>query len=222
VVVIDHGPGNAPPTELKPLLADDRVRLDHARGSSSSQAWNLGVRAARADVVAFLQARDLWAPAHLATLLALDGGEFAYSASWIVDEERQIVGFQAVPNPEHLASDLLGRNAIGTPSSVVARRSLWERAGGFDEWLTVLAPWDLWIRWSRAGAGRVSTEPTVAAHRAEDGPAARAELRELRRRYGTDAKRAGQKFGSARLMVQAPMAGARPPWLSAHIERPAR
>jgi glycosyltransferase involved in cell wall biosynthesis len=210
-VVIDHGPGNTPPAGLERLLADERVRLHHARGASRSQAWNLGVRAARGDAVAFLQANDLWAPTHLARLLAFEDAEFAYSASWIVDAERHIVGFQSVPGPDRLAEELLGRNAIGTPSSVIARRALWERAGGFDEWLTVLAPWDLWIRWSRAGVAQMCSTPTVAAQQSAAGPAVRAELRELRRRYGADAKRTGQRFGGARVLGQTPLDGARPP-----------
>lgn len=221
-VVVDHGPGIPPPAELEPLLSDERVRVEQVWGVTSSQAWNLGVRAARGDAFAFLEARDLWAPAHLATLLALGDADFAYCAAWIVDEERRIVGFQSAPPAEQLAVDLLGQNAIGTPSSVLAQRSLWDRAGGFDEWLTVRAPWDLWIRWSRAGVARMSPTPTVAAHRVPDGPAARAELRELRRRYGGDAKRNGLRFGTSPPTVQAPQDGARPPWLPAAAERPAR
>ncbi len=114
--------------------------------------------------------------------------------------------------------DILGHNAIGTPSSVIASRELWARAGGFDEWLDVLAPWDLWIRWSRAGTARMSATPTVAARAgALLSPSANGELRELKRRYGGDAKRAGVHFGTLPPIVAAPSDGARPPWL---VEQP--
>jgi hypothetical protein len=223
VVVVDRGHAGSPPGFVEGLLADERVRVLSAPNAGEAAARNVGVRAARADTIAFLDATDLWAPAHVAALVGLGEADFAYCASWIVDAGRRIVGFQSVPAPEQLTHELLGRNAIGTPSSVLARRDLWKRAGGFDEWLSVFAPWELWIRWSRAGVASMSSTPTVAARPLTLGTrAARAELRELRRRYGPDARRAGMRFGATPAPVQAPPDGARPPWLVARPDAHAR
>jgi hypothetical protein len=214
VIVVFHGSAGPIPANVEPLVSDARVRCERAPKLNAAGARNLGVRFAKADTIAFLDGTDVWAPRHLPTMLALGSADFAYSASWVVDAQREIVGFQAVPSPDNLVVDVLGHNSIGTPSSVVASRDLWERAGGFDEWLDVLAPWDLWIRWSRAGSAQMSATPTVAARAgALLGPSAKAELRELKRRYGGDAKRAGVRFGTLPPMVPAPADGARPPWL---------
>jgi hypothetical protein len=218
VIVVFHGSAGPIAASVEPLVADARVRCERAPNLNAAGARNFGVRGARADTIAFLDDTDVWAPRHLATMLALGGADFVYSASWIVDAQREIVGFQTVPAPDTLAIDILGHNAIGTPSSVVASRDLWERAGGFDEWLDVLAPWDLWIRWSRAGSARMSATPTVAARAgALLAPSAQRELRELKRRYGGDARRAGVRFGTLPAIVPAPADGARPPWL---VEQP--
>lgn len=218
VIVVFHGSVGPIPASVEPLVTDARVRCERAPKLNASGARNFGVRCSRADTIAFLDDADVWAPRHLPTMLALGAADFAYSASWIVDAQREIVGFQTVPGPDKLAVDILGHNAIGTPSSVVASRDLWARAGGFDEWLDVLAPWDLWIRWSRAGTARMSATPTVAARAgALLAPSAHGELRELKRRYGGDAKRAGVRFGTLPPIVPAPADGARPPWL---VEQP--
>jgi hypothetical protein len=218
VVVVFHGSAGAIPASVEPLLADARVRCERAPRLNAAGARNLGVRCARAGTIAFLDDTDVWAPSHLPTVLALGAADFTYAASWIVDAQREIVGFQPVPGPDKLAVDILGHNAIGTPSSVVASRELWDRAGGFDEWLDVLAPWDLWIRWSRAGSAQMSATPTVAARAgALYAPSAHAELRELKRRYGDDARRAGVRFGTLPPIVPVPADGARPPWL---VEQP--
>jgi hypothetical protein len=219
-VVIDHGPGARLDRDAVELLSDDRVHVERGEGMNASAARNLGVRTSGGEWIAFLEDGDLWAPGHLAALTAAcaeGDADFAYCASWVVDEQRRIRGFRAVPHADQLADELLAENVIGTPSSVVVRRAFWERAGGFDEWLDALAPWDAWIRWSRAGAPCMVPAPTVAARHVDHGHgddgAARAELEELKRRYSGDAKRAGKRFGREPAQWQEAPADTRPPWL---------
>lgn len=211
---MSYGPDAAPAAE------DKRVTWRPEPGiQGASAARNRGVRAARGEWIAFLEDRDLWAPEHIATLAGAceeNAADFGYCAAWLVDAERRIRGFSSVPAPERLRRALWADNAIGSPSSVVVRRSLWERAGGFDEWLEPLSPWDLWIRWSRCARMCMSSEPTVAQTNREDGGERLArELRELRRRYGGDAKADGVRFGAAsgRAPDAAVDGSPRPPWL---------
>jgi hypothetical protein len=198
-------------------------------GAGASAGRNRGVRAPSCRWTALLEEQDLWAPEHVSTLIAAcerDETDFAYSASWVVDEQRRILWFRSVPAPHALSKALLVEDAIGTPSSVVARRELWDRAGGFDEWLSALGPWDLWIRWSRAARASMASTPTVAS---TELPGAwrpdRREPRELRRRYVGDARQAGLRFGAVARRQnrfppqQAPLA-VQPPWLAALQELP--
>jgi len=211
---------------LTDLLLDDRVRVEPSHGASGpAAAANLAVRSAHGPWIAFLAECDLWAPWHLATLVGAcedQGADFGYSASWVVDEDRCIRGFRTVPPPQVLAGALLAEDAIGTMSCVVARRELFGRAGGFDEWLTVLASWDLWLRWSRAGRACMVSEATVATTLIAPTAAHRRELRELRRRYRGDARQLRVRFGHAvrGTSMSEPLAGVRPPWLEDQLGAP--
>ena len=208
------------PHSLDRQPSDRVVVLPAGPSITQSEAWNLGLRTARTPWVAFLAERDLWAPDHLRTLAAAceaDHADFAYSASWAIDEQRRLRFFRAVPPPSDLARELLTRDAIGTPSSVLARRELLDRSGGFDEWLTALAPWDLWIRWSRMAQGAMVSAATAAGTQSDgDAGVAKRELKELRRRYDGDAKDAGLRFGQgvgSEPSGPAPGPEVRPPWL---------
>ena len=60
-------------------------------------------------------------------------------------------------DPASLLSRLVRTNVIGSPSAVLARTALVRAVGGFDEELSLLADWDLWLRLAavaRAGASR--------------------------------------------------------------------
>jgi hypothetical protein len=169
-----------------------------------SAARNRAARMARGYWLAFLEPGDLWAPEHLATLIAAcerEEADFGYCSSWVVDAHRQIRWFRAAPPGGDIQRALLTGDVIGSPSAMIVRHAFWKRAGGFDEWLSLLAPWDLWIRWSRFGHACASSLPAVATldsdERASDEQRTRrAELRELRRRYEGDARAAGVRFGS--------------------------
>ncbi len=210
VVVVDGG--------ATPILPDRRVKwVYESRIEGPSAARNHGVRSSRGEWIAFLESGDLWSPAHVATLLEAcerQDADFGATSAWLVDEAHRSVGFSAAPAADEAARALWAGNAIGSPSSVIVRRSLWERGGGFDEWLAPLAAWDLWIRWVRIGRLCTSSEATVA--HVERLQAATEELRELRRRYGRDAKAAGVRFGEGPTATSelAPPGSARPPWLS--------
>jgi glycosyltransferase involved in cell wall biosynthesis len=219
VIVVDDASLTPPPPDVERLLAEERVvyeRLPAERGPAA--AANHGVRAARGAWIAFLQDVDLWAPEHLATVLDACGAggaagvDFGYSAAWIVDDELRIRGFRPAPKPEGLETALLEANVLGR-SAVVFRPELWHRGGGYDEWLGAYADWDLWIRWSRIGRGCMVPTATVASTAGPDGEATR-ELRELKRRYGGDARRAGIRFGSGVATGAEPPLDARPPWLA--------
>jgi hypothetical protein len=202
VVVNRLGPKRAP--ESLPELRDPRaVVLSNAGLAGLTADRNRGLRAAHADWVAFLDEGDLWAPEHLADLVgacAAAGADFGCSACWVLGEDRQIHGYRATPRPAEHDAALLSGAHVPSPSVVVARRTLVQRGGGFDEWLDPLAPWDLWIRWSRcAEAWQAHDVPTAAVTppAPPDRRVLRAELRELGRRYGRDAREAGARFGDA-------------------------
>jgi glycosyltransferase involved in cell wall biosynthesis len=147
VVVVDDGSMDGTSRHLT-TLGDPRVRVvrnEVSRGVASAR--NVGVAQARADWVAFLDDDDLWAPHKLRAQLdrAAGGANFVYSGMVVIDERRRPMEIGPA-DPDDLRRTLFHHNFIGAPSTVMVRTALVRRAGGFDERLSVLADWDLWLR----------------------------------------------------------------------------
>jgi hypothetical protein len=67
------------------------------------------------------------------------------------------------PPPAELAEMLLAYNAVPAgASNVVARADAIRGVGGYDETLSQLADWDLWIRLALVGPPAVCEEPLMA------------------------------------------------------------
>ena len=64
-IVVDDGSTDDTAAVVRPFLADGRVRYVRTDHRGQPQAKNTGVRLARAPLVAFLDADDLWLPAKL-------------------------------------------------------------------------------------------------------------------------------------------------------------
>jgi glycosyltransferase involved in cell wall biosynthesis len=153
-------------------LKDGRIRLLQGEGRGPSAARNLAIAAARAELIAFLDADDCWRPGKLARQMALHrqhprlgfsftdyrhvtpsgedrGSCFGYWPRFAVRH-----GFRSGPAPASLPAFELGpdalaqifaENVIGT-STVVARTALLREVGGFrTEWGSA-EDWDLWLR----------------------------------------------------------------------------
>ena len=201
VVVVDDGtpdPGLAAGVVAE--RADPRVRLlRHDSPQGVSAARNRGIAAATGQWLAFCDDDDLWAPDKLRRQLdaaAQTGRDWAYTGAVKVNRSLRIVGGQP-PAPPDLVHRRLPRWSLvpGGCSSVVARRRLVQDVDGFDDQLSNLADWDLWIRLGQRGPPAWMPRPLVG-YRVHPGNASgntRSVLRELERldgRYGPRADRA--------------------------------
>jgi glycosyltransferase involved in cell wall biosynthesis len=152
VIVVDNHSSDGT-AEVVASFADDRVRfLQVNNGGVIAISRNHGIRAARGDWIAFLDSDDWWTVDKLARCAEhFTKADLIYHRLRIVNEKPRLsltryIGSWQVRPPvlEHMLCD---GNPIAT-SSVVVRRSLLERTGGFDERREVNAAHDFdgWLR----------------------------------------------------------------------------
>jgi glycosyltransferase involved in cell wall biosynthesis len=164
VIVVDDGSLAEP---FHPV-DDPRVQvLRHERSEGVARARDRGLEAATRPWIAFLDDDDLWGPDHLRRTLAsaADGEQWAYAAQLVIDPDSRPRYIRAAPPAAGMREQLLRMNAIGTPSSVIARTDLVRACGSFDSAFSVLADWDLWFRLLDGSAPGRSGVATVAYRR---------------------------------------------------------
>ena len=71
LLIIDDGSTDHTPEAVRPFLADRRVSYTRSDRLGQPRAKNLGIRLARGEFVAFLDADDAWMPTKLDKQLAL-------------------------------------------------------------------------------------------------------------------------------------------------------
>jgi hypothetical protein len=150
-----------------------RVRCLRQANRGLSAARNAGTRATRAPLLTFLDADDRLLPEKLAAQLhafqqspELDA---VYTGWHYIDE-----GGARLPQRGRSVhhGDLLPDLVLGNlmhPHTVVVRRELVEAAGGFDESLTSVEDWDLWLRLARMGARWHCVDRPLAEYRIRRG-----------------------------------------------------
>ncbi|HJT77666.1 MAG TPA: glycosyltransferase, partial [Gemmataceae bacterium] len=165
VIVVDDGSTDDTAAVVRPYLADGRVsyvRTDHV---GQPAAKNVGVRLARAPLVAFLDADDRWLPAKLARQVPLfdadPGLGVVYARRRLIDEEGWPLEYeQPVLHRGEVLGPLFERNFVCF-SSAVARREVLECEGLFDEALPLAIDFDLWLRVARHYRFDYVDEPLV-------------------------------------------------------------
>jgi glycosyltransferase involved in cell wall biosynthesis len=150
VVIVDDG---STPEQAAAVagLAGETVRvIRNEQSSGAASARNQGLIAAVTPWVAFCDDDDLWAPEKLAGQLdALNATPSAWVYTGAVKFEEGPVIWQVMPppNPDEVSSQLANRNIVPAgASNVMADRLTLLAVGGFDEDLSHLADWDLWLR----------------------------------------------------------------------------
>ncbi|MGI8721965.1 MAG: glycosyltransferase, partial [Geodermatophilaceae bacterium] len=166
VVIVDEGSTDETPEMLQRWPHDRLTVLRHEQAKGVSAARNAGLAAATGPWVAFVDDDDIWSPTKLAAQLA--AARRTPEAGWVcagavrVDSRLRLRGAERTPVPADVGRTLLARNVIpGGASGVLARADLVRQVGGFDETLSNLADYDLWIRLGLAGGMAVVDRPLV-------------------------------------------------------------
>lgn len=139
IVVIDDGSTDGSAAIVAAhARRDQRVRLLRQANEGVAAARNAGAAAVRADMLAFVDADDLWAPTKIQyQLSAFERGGPAVGLvyCWFasIDEADRVISFgpQSLEEGDVMES-LFSANWIGNGSSIMVRREAFDAAGGYD------------------------------------------------------------------------------------------
>jgi glycosyltransferase involved in cell wall biosynthesis len=152
IVVIDDG--STDETKALMLRYGPPVRYIYQENSGVAEARNRGIKESRGRYVAFLDADDTWFPNKLERQVGSlenpdnkDSCRICYSAFAVVDSDLSPLFENRSQRRASALEDLLLRgNIVGSICTVLAERSLFSTAGGFDRALSQCADWDMWVR----------------------------------------------------------------------------
>jgi glycosyltransferase involved in cell wall biosynthesis len=152
-IVVDDGSTDDTPDVLARYAG--RIHAIRQENRGLSAARNAGIKAARGEVIALLDADDEWKPEKIATQLpALDGGPevgVVGCACEVVDGDgkHQYDAFQPSPGRGGPALRAIATRTSwvsGSASAALIRRQVLDQVGLFDESLTAAEDWDMWLR----------------------------------------------------------------------------
>jgi GT2 family glycosyltransferase len=195
VIVCDDSSSDATPEVLAEF--SERIVVLVQPHSGAAAARNLGVDAATADYVDFLDADDVMDPTRHAALasLALDRPDLGALTTDVAFEVDGRIAGSFYRSNEFPVSDqratILERNFLTLQSAV--RRDLFSAIGGFDESLPVAQDWDLWIRLVLGGAQIGLVDEVLGRYRIHHSSMSASRSRAWRARAGVLEKTAGDR-----------------------------
>jgi glycosyltransferase involved in cell wall biosynthesis len=154
----------------------DRVRYFRSEETCSlGKARNLAIAQARGEYVALLDCDDVWLPDKLDKQVPLGDADplvaLIYSDSFFIDQDGAVIGRsfkQAPPPPGDAFIGLLARRNFMPCLTVVMRRTVVEKVGGFNPALGYAEDLDLFLRILRGHKAAFVKEP-LAQYRLHSG-----------------------------------------------------
>lgn len=176
LIIADDGSEAATLAYLREVGRHDKVRvLQRAHAGNPAAIRNAALRAARGELVAFIDSDDLWLPLKLERqvgALRADGAcRWSYTAVRRIGPDGAVLASDAsrcwTPYAGAIFEELLTLEAVVATPSVIAERALVEEAGGFDEEQRYFEEYDLWLRLIQRSEVAVIAEP-LACVRSHD------------------------------------------------------
>ncbi|MEQ1696637.1 MAG: glycosyltransferase family 2 protein [Hyphomicrobiaceae bacterium] len=136
VLVIDDGSSDGGPAIAR-AVRDPRIRVITQQNRGLAGARNTGIAEALGEVIAFLDADDLWQPTklerHVAHLLANPAIGVSFAASRFIDDDGAPIGLIQKPTGNRFeAPDIFCRNPVGNGSAPVIRRATLDAIAFYD------------------------------------------------------------------------------------------
>jgi glycosyltransferase involved in cell wall biosynthesis len=153
IIIVDDG-SRDDTTAVARSIEDARVKVVTQANGGAAAARNTGIKAARGEYVAMLDADDLWMPHKLERQLAvLNSGEdvnAVQSGVYFVNDNLEVISVRpCFESKDALLETLLFQNLPGLMSTLMVERAVFEKIGCLDTKLVILEDWELAIRLSR-------------------------------------------------------------------------
>jgi glycosyl transferase family 2 len=171
IVVVDDG--STDDTRARVARYGDRVRYLHQENRGLPGARNTGIRAARGSYLAFLDHDDRFLPEKLARQVAVlearpDVGLVYTGWHFIDGDGRRLPPTGWDRRDGDVLADLIVENMI-YPAAAMVRKAPVDAVGGFDETLTGLEDWDLWLRLALRGVHWACVDEPLLEYRVHPG-----------------------------------------------------
>ncbi len=150
LIIINDGSTDSTLEVIRNVL-DSRIKIFSYPNNGVAVSRNQGIKNASGELIAFLDADDLWTPDKLELQLKAlknnPNAALAYSWTDFIDENGQIVntGMRTVING-NAYTELLKSNFLQNGSNPLIHKYVLDRIGGFDESLPAAQDWDLYLR----------------------------------------------------------------------------
>lgn len=147
IIIDDYSTDNT--AELIGKINDDRISyfcLNKNQGAPAAR--NIGLKKASGQLIAFLDSDDQWVSTKLEKQVALFEREqhigLVYTGIKFINNQSERVLVPKVRGD--ISKNILMKNYVGPTSSVLIKKALIDKVGGFDNTLPSCQDWDLFIR----------------------------------------------------------------------------
>ncbi|MEM8675744.1 MAG: glycosyltransferase [Cyanobacteria bacterium P01_G01_bin.67] len=132
-------------------LTDSRIKAYDYPNSGVAEARNRGIKLARGDYIAFLDADDWWTEDKLALQIQAlrDNPQAGVAYSWtyfIHEDKGKCFSSKAIHHQGNVLSQLLEKNFLAHGSNPLIRRQAIAQIGYFDSSFPHCADWDYYLR----------------------------------------------------------------------------
>ncbi len=201
VLVVDDGSTDQTRAVVQgyPNRGERRVRYVWQENRGLPGARNTGIRAARGELIALLDADDSWRPEFLAATGAYleahpEAGAVHTGCFFIDARENRLPQVSTGTVPAGMMRTALVGGEFFIPSAVLVRRRCFDQVGLFDESLRASEDWDMWLRVAAAVPFGSLPDPLVE-YRIHDGNMSGGVERMLRTQLAVVEKHFGRPAG---------------------------
>jgi len=143
LLIVDDGSTDKTAEVVQKYLSDRRVHLLKGPHTGVSAARNVGLKAARSPIIAYLDSDNVWFPHYLGKMVGFmteTKSDVAYAQDEVVNDTDRVIRGQPFDGEKLLKGNYIDLNVY------CHTRHLYVMHGGFDEKLRRMVDWDLIIR----------------------------------------------------------------------------